>query len=180
MSFVSITLHRKDEGRIKNERVCTVCGQKVAWKDIVRGYEYAKDAYVALTDEDFEKASPEASHSVDIAEFVDLRGIDPTLFDVPYYLEPERRGAHAYVLLREALRKSGKVGIARVVIRTRERLAALKPNGNCSRPRADALGGRGRCADEPESSEGGGEAPTQGDDDGDRTHRFDERGVQPP
>jgi DNA end-binding protein Ku len=122
-------LHEKDLGRIRYERVCSVCGEKVGWGDIVRGFPYSKEEYVVVSDEDFKKASPEATQSVDIVEFVDLREIDPVFFEVPYYLEPDKRGRHAYVLLREALERSGKVGIARLVMRTREHLAALKPNG---------------------------------------------------
>jgi DNA end-binding protein Ku len=123
-------LHKKDRGHIRYERVCTVCGKHVDWKDIARGYEYRRGQYVLLSDEDFEKASPEASHSVDILEFVQQSEIEPIFFDFPYYLVPDKRGRHAYSLLRDALGQSGKVGIARVVLRTREHLAALKPLGN--------------------------------------------------
>jgi DNA end-binding protein Ku len=122
-------LHEKDLGRIRYERVCSLCGEKVDWGDIVRGFPYSRDEYVVVRDEDFKKASPDATRSIDILEFVDLREIDPILFEVPYYLEPDKRGRHAYALLREALERSGKVGIARVVVRTREHLAALKANG---------------------------------------------------
>ncbi len=122
-------LHAKDEGRVHYERVCSVDGHKVPWDQIVRGYEVDKDHYVVLRDEDFKKASPEATQSVDIVEFVKIEEIDPILFDVPYYLEPEKSGRHAYALLRDALARAGKVGIARVVLRTREHLAAVKPSG---------------------------------------------------
>lgn len=101
----------------------------MSWSEIVRGYEVEKGEYVVLKDEDFAKASPEATQSVDIVEFVHVEDIDPVLYDVPYYLEPEKRGRHAYALLRDALAASGKIGIARVVMRTREHLAALKPSG---------------------------------------------------
>ena len=123
-------LHKKDKGRIKNERVCSVDGKKVAWDEIVRGYEYEKGQYVILTDEDITKASVEATQSVDIVQFVDAKEINPMLYDTPYYLEPDKKRRHAYALLREALKKSGKVGIAQVVIRTREHLAALRPLGD--------------------------------------------------
>ncbi len=123
-------LHGKDKGRINNIRVCSVCGKKVDWNDLVRGFEYEKGEYVLLTDEDFKSVNPEATQSVDIVEFVDQKEIDPMFYDTPYYLEPEKKGRHAYALLREALKKSGKVGISNVVIRTREHLAAVKPNGN--------------------------------------------------
>jgi len=122
-------LHKKDDGRIFNERHCTVCGEKVEYADLVRGYEYEKGHYVVLSDEDLKSVNPEATQSVDIVEFVDLDQIDPMYFDTPYYLEPEKKGRHAYALLRESLREAKKVGIARVVIRSREHLAALKPNG---------------------------------------------------
>jgi DNA end-binding protein Ku len=123
-------LHKTDEGRINNVRRCSIDGEEISYDDIVRGYEYEKGRYVILSDEDFKRVNPEASQSVDIVQFVDLGEIDPMLFDKPYYLEPEKRGRHAYALLREALRDSGKVGIAKVVIRSREHLAALKPSGD--------------------------------------------------
>jgi DNA end-binding protein Ku len=122
-------LHKKDEGRIYNERHCSVCGELVDYKDLVRGYEYEKGHYVTLTDEDLKKVNPEATQSVDIVEFVELDQINPMFFDTPYYLEPEKKGRHAYALLRDSLKDANKVGIARVVIRSREHLAALKPNG---------------------------------------------------
>jgi len=123
-------LHKTDEGRINNVRRCSIDGEEVAYTDLVRGYEYEKGRYVILTDEDFDSVNPEATQSVDIVQFVDLAEINPMFFDKPYYLEPEKRGRHAYALLREALTESGKVGIAKVVIRSREHLAALKPNGD--------------------------------------------------
>jgi len=122
-------LHKKDDGRIFNERHCTVCGEKVEYADLVRGYEYEKGQYVTLGDDDFKSVLPEATQSVDIVEFVELDQINPMYFDTPYYLEPEKKGRHAYALLRESLREANKVGIARVIIRSREHLAALKPNG---------------------------------------------------
>jgi DNA end-binding protein Ku len=123
-------LHKKDEGRIKYERVCSVDGKPVPWDEIVKGYEYEKGEYVVLTDEDFKKVNPEATQSVDIIEFVELDKINPMFFDKPYYLEPTKQGRHAYALLREALAKAGKVAIARVVIRTKETIAAVKPDGH--------------------------------------------------
>ncbi|MGA7571158.1 MAG: Ku protein [Candidatus Aquilonibacter sp.] len=122
-------LHAKDEGRIKYERICSVDGKPVPWDEIVKGYEYEKGEYVVLTDEDFKKVNPEATQSVDILEFVDLDTINPMFFDKPYYLEPSKQGKHAYALLREALTESNKVAIARVVIRTKEYIAAVKPIG---------------------------------------------------
>lgn len=123
-------LHKKDEGRIKYERVCSVDGKPVPWDEIVKGYEYEKGQYVLLTDEDFAKVNPEATQSVDIVEFVELDKISPMFFDKPYYLEPTKQGRHAYALLREALADSNRVAIARVVIRTKECIAAVKPIGD--------------------------------------------------
>jgi DNA end-binding protein Ku len=122
-------LHKTDDGRIYNERHCTVCNEKVEYADLVRGYEYEKGRYVTVTDDDLKRVNVEATQSVEIVEFVELEQINPMYFDTPYYLEPEKKGRHAYALLRESLIESGKVGIARVVIRSREHLAALKPNG---------------------------------------------------
>lgn len=123
-------LHAKDEGRIKYERLCSIENKPVPWDEIVKGYEYEKGEYVILTDEDFKKVNPEATQSVDILEFVELDKIDPMYFDKPYYLEPTKQGRHAYALLREALARANKVAIARVVIRTKEALAAVKPSGD--------------------------------------------------
>ena len=123
-------LHKKDEGRIKYERVCSVDDKPVPWDEIVKGYEYEKGQYVLLTDEDFKKVNPEATQSVDILEFVELDKINPMFFDKPYYLEPTKQGKHAYALLREALSTSNRVAIARAVIRTKEYIAAVKPIGD--------------------------------------------------
>jgi DNA end-binding protein Ku len=122
-------LHKKDKGRIFNERHCSVCDEKVEYADLVRGYEYEKGHYVTVADDDLKSVRPEATQSVQIVEFVDLNQINPMYFDTPYYLEPEKKGRHAYALLRDALIDSGKVAIASVVIRSREHLAAVKPNG---------------------------------------------------
>ncbi|BDE08092.1 non-homologous end joining protein Ku [Vulcanimicrobium alpinum] len=122
-------LHKKDDGRIFNERHCTVCGEKVEYADLVRGYEYEKGRYVTITDDDLKAVRPEATQSVQIVQFVELDQINPMYFDTPYYLEPEKKGRHAYALLRDALKDAGKVAIASVVIRSREHLAAVKPNG---------------------------------------------------
>jgi DNA end-binding protein Ku len=123
-------LHAKDEGRIKYERVCSVDGKPVPWDEIVKGYEFEKGEYVVLTDKDFAAVNPEATQSVDIVEFVELDKINPMFFDKPYYLEPTKQGRHAYALLREALAKTNRVAIARVVIRTKEYIAAVKPNND--------------------------------------------------
>jgi DNA end-binding protein Ku len=123
-------LHAKDEGRIKYERICSVEDRPVPWDEIVKGYEYEKGQYVILTDDDFKKVNPEATQSVDILEFVELDKINPMYFDKPYYLEPTKQGRHAYALLRETLAQSNRVAIARVVVRTKEYIAAVKPIEN--------------------------------------------------
>ncbi|MGA8576318.1 MAG: Ku protein [Candidatus Cybelea sp.] len=123
-------LHAKDEGRIKYERTCSVDGKTVPWDEIVKGYEFEKGEYVLLTDDDFKKVNPEATQSVDILEFVELDKINPMYFDKPYYLEPTKQGRHAYALLRETLTQSNRVAIARVVVRTKEYIAAVKAIGD--------------------------------------------------
>jgi DNA end-binding protein Ku len=120
-------LRASDLSPVNYKRVAEADGKEVPWDQIVKGYEYEKDKFVVLKEEDFKRADIEATQSVDIQDFVELEEIDPIFFDKPYYLEPEKRGEKAYALLREALKQSGKVGIAKVVIKTREHLAAVKP-----------------------------------------------------
>jgi DNA end-binding protein Ku len=119
-------LHDDDGGRIRMKRVCSVDGEEVGYEHIVKGYEYEKDRYVILTDEDFEAIPVESSRAIDIQQFVDLEEIDPMLYKKSYYLVPEETGAKAYALLREALNRSGKVGVAKVSFRDKEHLAALR------------------------------------------------------
>src|SRR3954464_11555096 len=120
-------LRNSDLSPINYKRVAEADGKEVPWEEIVKGYEYEKGKFIILKDEDFKRADIEATQSVDILEFVPLEEIDPMFFDRPYYLEPQKRGEKAYALLREALKDSGKVGIAKVVIKTRQHLAAVKP-----------------------------------------------------
>ena len=103
-------------------------GKEVELDDIVKGYEYEDDRYVLISDEDLRRANPEKTQTVDITDFVELQDIDPEYFDKPYYLAPLKKNAKAYALLREALKRSGKVGIAKVVIRSREYLGAVIPH----------------------------------------------------
>src|SRR6202171_1977694 len=123
-------LHKKDMGRIHNVRVCDVDGKEVAYEDLVRGYEYEKGEYVALEDEDFDRILIETTKNISIMDFVDQAEIDPMFFDTPYYLAPGKNADHVYALFREALSKSGKVGIGKVAFREREHLAAIKAHGN--------------------------------------------------
>jgi DNA end-binding protein Ku len=122
-------LHAKDEGRIKNVRKCEVDGKEIPWNEIVRGFEYEKGSYVVLRDDELDAIRAEITQSVEIQAFVDRAEIDPMLFDTPYHLEPAKSGRHAYALLRDVLERTGKVGIAQVVLRTRAHLAALRPEG---------------------------------------------------
>src|SRR6266511_3354223 len=120
-------LRDSDHSPIKYKRVAEADGKEVPWEHIVKGYEYEKDQFVVLDEKDFERVEVASNQTVDIKEFVDLSEIDPMFFDEPYFLAPEKGGDKAYTLLREALETSGKVGIAKVVIKTREHLAAVKP-----------------------------------------------------
>lgn len=123
-------LRAGDLSPVNYKRVAEADGKEVPWEQIVKGYEYEKGKFIVLKEEDFKRADIEATQSVDIMDFVELDEIDPIFFDRPYYLEPEKRGEKAYGLLREALKQSGKVGIAKVVIKTRQHLAAVKPEKN--------------------------------------------------
>lgn len=123
-------LRRTDLSPVNYKRVAAVDGKEVPWDDIVKGYEYEKGKYVVLKDEDFQRVDVEATDTVDIVDFVEATEINPIFFMRPYYLEPQRGGANAYALLRDVLAETGKVGIAKVVIRTRQHLAAVKPNGD--------------------------------------------------
>ncbi len=117
----------RDMARVRYERVNAETGEEVPWGDIVRGYEYQDGSYVILSDEELKRAAPEATRRIEIESFVSIDEIDPRYFDKPYYLEPGNGGEKGYVLLRETLRETGRVGIATVVIRTRQYLAAMLP-----------------------------------------------------
>jgi DNA end-binding protein Ku len=123
-------LDSKTKSPIHYKRVSEESGKEVSWDQTVRGYEFAKGKYVVMSDEDLKRAAPEATQTIDIVDFVDLEDIDPLYFDKPYYLAPDSKGSKAYALLRETLRRTGKVGIAKVVIRTRQYLAAVVARGN--------------------------------------------------
>jgi DNA end-binding protein Ku len=119
-------LRAKDLSPINYKRVAEKDGKEVPWDEIVKGYEYEKGKYVVLKDEDFQRVDLEATQTVDIQDFVEQEEIDPMFFYKPYYLEPQKGGDKAYALLRDALKKSKKVGIAKVVIKTRQYLAGVK------------------------------------------------------
>jgi DNA end-binding protein Ku len=120
-------LREKDLSPVNYKRVAEKDGKEVPWEQIVKGYEYEKGKFVVLKEEDFQRVDLEATQTVDIQDFVDLEEIDPMYFYKPYYLEPQKGGDKAYVLLRDALSTNNKVGIAKVVIKTRQYLAGVKP-----------------------------------------------------
>jgi DNA end-binding protein Ku len=115
---------------VRYERVNSDPGEEVPWKDIVKAYEYDKGSYVVLDEADIKAAAPESHEAVEIEAFVDAGSIGPSYFEKPYILVPGKKAEKGYVLLRETLVKTAKVGIARVVIRTREYLAAVMPQGD--------------------------------------------------
>ena len=122
-------LDKRDMAPVGYKRVNKANGKEVPWEDVVKGYEYQDDKYVVLSEEDFRRANPEASKTVDIHAFVDLEDIAPLFFETPYYLSPGKRGEKAYALLRDAMAKAGKAGIATAVIRTKAYLAAVVAQG---------------------------------------------------
>lgn len=123
-------LHKGDHGKIKYVRVCTKDGEEVPYDEIVKGYEVREGDYVEVTKEDIEQANAKKTSTIDISNFSSEDEIAPHLHEKPYYLEPKKGAEKAFVLLREALKQSKKVGIATFVLRQREHLAALKPEGD--------------------------------------------------
>ena len=126
-SFDLTLLDRRDMKPVGFKRYNKTTGKEVAWEQIVKGYEYEKNRYVVLTDEDFRRANVEATQTIDILSFVRGEDISPTSFETPYFLAPDKRGEKGYALLRETLTKTGKAAIATVVIRTRQYIAAVIP-----------------------------------------------------
>jgi len=126
-SFDLTMLDRRSMKPVGFKRYNKETGEDVQWDDIVKGYEYEKDRYVVLTEEDFKRANVEATQTVDILSFVTRDEIGPMYYETPYYLAPDKRGHKGYALLRETLTQTGKIGIANVVIRTRQYVAALIP-----------------------------------------------------
>jgi DNA end-binding protein Ku len=122
-------LDKKDHSRIRFQRINEKTGKEVKWENIVKGYDY-EGKYIVLSDEDLEKASPEKTKIIQIESFVNEKEIDSIFFETPYFLEPQKSGERAYVLLRDALKKSGKVGLGSYVLRNKESLCVLKPIDN--------------------------------------------------
>jgi DNA end-binding protein Ku len=119
-------LHARDKSPVRYERVCQRDGKPVAWDELVKGYEYEKGRFIVLTKEDLKTAALNKDRSIDILDFVKSDEVDDRYFETPYYLTPDRGGQHAYALLREALKQSGRTGIAKIIIRDTQHLAALE------------------------------------------------------
>jgi DNA end-binding protein Ku len=133
VSQKDLSFHQLEEGtgaRIRYKRVSEESGEEVGFDKIVKGYEIRKGEYVIVTNEELEAFDPEATHTIDIEEFVDLDEIDPVYFEKPYYLLPDERAGKPYRLLLEAMRESNKVALGRVVMRTKQYLAAIRPMGD--------------------------------------------------
>jgi len=119
-------LHATDKSPVKYERVCIRDGHAVAWEDLVEGFEYAKGHFVILTKDDFKAAAVEKTRTIDIIDFVEADAIDDRFFETPYYLVPSKGGERAYALLREAIRESDRIGIAKFILRDAQHLAAIE------------------------------------------------------
>jgi DNA end-binding protein Ku len=123
-------LRSSDLSPVNYRRIAQVDGKEVPWNEIVKGYEYERDKYVVLKDEDFRRVDLEATDTIDIVDFVEVAQINPMYFYKPYYLEPLKGGAGAYRLLRDVLADTQKAGISKVIVKKRQHLAAVKANGN--------------------------------------------------
>ena len=123
-------LHAKDESPVHYERVCQSEGKPVGWEDLVKGYEYDKGQFVVLTKDDFKTAALEKTRTIDILDFVDPKEVDERYFETPYYLQPGKGADRAYALIREAIRDSGRIGIAKIILRDAQHLAAIEAIGD--------------------------------------------------
>jgi DNA end-binding protein Ku len=123
-------LHAKDESPVHYERVCQSEGKPVGWEDLVKGYEYEKGQFVVLTKDDFKTAALQKTKTIDILDFVDPKDVDERYFETPYYLQAGKGADRAYALIREAIRESGKIGIAKIILRDAQHLAAVEAIGD--------------------------------------------------
>jgi DNA end-binding protein Ku len=123
-------VHAKDESPVHYKRVCQADGKPVAWEDLVKGFEYEKGQFVVLTKDDFKTAALEKTKTIDIIDFVDPKEIDERYFETPYYLQPGKGADRAYALIREAIRESEKIGIAKIILRDAQHLAAVEAIGD--------------------------------------------------
>ncbi|TJY42736.1 Ku protein [Cohnella pontilimi] len=124
-------IHKKCGTPISYTRSCPHCNEAAQWEEISRGYEYEKGRFVLFEEDELEAIKPENTRTIQILDFVDLTDIDPLYFEKPYYLSPDQAGSGAYNLLLEAMRQSGKIGIAKIAIRSKSSLAAIRPLENC-------------------------------------------------
>jgi DNA end-binding protein Ku len=123
-------LRKGDLCPIRYVRVCESDGEEVEYKDIIKGYQFRKGDYVVVTDEDFKRAAPKKTQTIEIVAFIKESEVDAKLLEKPYFLEPVKGAARAYALLRESLKKTDKVAVAKYVLRTRERMCLLRPEGD--------------------------------------------------
>jgi DNA end-binding protein Ku len=123
-------LHAKDEAPVRYERVCQRDGKAVGWEDLVKGYEYEKGRFVVITKDDFKTAALEKTKTIDVLDFVNPDEIDERYFETPYYLQAGKGADRAYALLREAIRESGQIGIAKIILRDAQHLAAVEAIGD--------------------------------------------------
>ncbi len=123
-------MHDADGGRIRYERVCSKCGKKVSWDDLVKGYEYSKDHYVTFTEDELDGLDVDSIKAIDVVAFVPLEDIDPIYFNKTYYVAPEAAGLKAYKLLADALEAEGQVGVAKIALRDKEHLATVRLKDN--------------------------------------------------
>lgn len=124
-------IHKECGSPLSYVRTCPVCDKEVAWDEIIKGYEYEKGRYVLFNKDELEQLQEEANRAISIIDFVDLQEIDPVYYQKTYYLSPDQAGANAYQLLREALNETGKIGIAKVTLRAKSSLAAIRVLNNC-------------------------------------------------
>lgn len=124
-------IHKKCGTPIANVRTCSHCEKEIEWEEIARGYEYEKGRFVLFEPEELDAIKPENTRTIQILDFVDLTEIDPLYFQKAYYLSPDQAGSGAYSLLLEAMRQSGKIGIAKIAIRSKSSLAAIRAVDNC-------------------------------------------------
>ena len=120
-------LHRECNSRLKQQRWCPVCEREVDWGEVLRGYEYARDQHVVMADEDFDKLPLASKHTVELSAFVKAEEIDPVFYEKTYYLEPDETGLKPFALLMRALKEKGLTAVAKIAIRNKERLCALRP-----------------------------------------------------
>jgi DNA end-binding protein Ku len=152
-------LHAKDEAPVRYERVCQRDGKAVGWEDLVKGYEYEKGRFVVITKDDFKTAALEKTKTIDVLDFVNPDEIDERYFETPYYLQAGKGADRAYALLREAIRESGQIGIAKIISPRRAAPRRRRGNRRRDRPDDDAVCRRARRPGRLPLSQGGGDPP---------------------